>query len=863
MGNTVVIDTKRGKIIRVRPLHYDEKQSWESLNPWTIEARGKSFTVPRKTFSSPMLMTFKNSVNSPNNILYPLKRVDWSPENPNTQNRGKSKFKKITWDEATDIIASEIKRIQDKYGPYAILCQMDGHGESKNNAIRHGGASIMLDYTGGWTQLARNPDSWEGWVWGAKHTWGQERVGKMVNHINVWTEALRNTELTVHWGDGETTPLTRTIPMASQLMYWCDQVGIETVYVDPGLNYAASVHGPNHHAKWIPTLPNTDAALFLALSYVWITEGTYDEDFVRDTNYCIGFDKWEAYVLGDEDGIPKTPAWASERTGIPEYTIKALARRWASRITSTAGSNYGSGFRGLFSSEPASMLVHSLAMQGLGTPGVYQLTYIEVGAQGLPGCHSVGTQQAPGFYYGYSVNAAKARSSAPTPLQFFPKPLYSQALLDHDTSNPLAFNCKDHCTREEQFVLWYYPAEGGAEIHAIVMDSPCNTVCLQWGQRLTKAFRDSKIEFIWGNHMKLEDDCYYCDVLLPEVNKFETHDFNIDDMSGMFNILLWENTPTAPKGERKTNLECNAEICKKLEEYGGVYEGLYNKFMVNMTYDEMLEVNYDGLRDEIKAQCSLDYLKENQYFVIPCAPDWEDSGFGGFSAYRADPEENPLETQTGKIEFERQDIKEHLPDDRERPPVPHWITGGPGWTHDESLWGERCKDYPMLMVANHPRWREHAQNDDHAWLREIRTCKIKGPDGYLYETVWMNPVDAAARGISTGDIVKIYNDRGTILGGALVWERIIPGAIWQDHGARIDEISRGEIERTGSNNMICPLWGVSQYCLGGEATSGYLIEVEKLSLDEMEQWKKDYPDAFARRYDPAYGLCADAWIVDE
>ena len=102
-------------------------------------------------------------------------------------------------------------------------------------------------------------------------------------------------------------------------------------------------------------------------------------------------------------------------------------------------------------------------------------------------------------------------------------------------------------------------------------------------------------------------------------------------------------------------------------------------------------------------------------------------------------------------------------------------------------------------MSNHPRWRTHAENDDITWTREIRTCKVKGYDGYMYEPVWIHPADAAARGIKDGDIVKLINERGTVLGGAIVWERIMPGVTYQDHGARADMISTeaGRLHRPG------------------------------------------------------------------
>ena len=89
------------------------------------------------------------------------------------------------------------------------------------------------------------------------------------------------------------------------------------------------------------------------------------------------------------------------------------------------------------------------------------------------------------------------------------------------------------------------------------------------------------------------------------------------------------------------------------------------------------------------------------------------------------------------------------------------------------------------MMSNHGRWRVHAQCDDISWTREVTTCKVTGPDGYKYEPIWINPRDAETREIKTGDIVKIFNERGTVLTGAIVWERIIQGAVSVDPMDRV------------------------------------------------------------------------------
>jgi anaerobic selenocysteine-containing dehydrogenase len=141
---------------------------------------------------------------------------------------------------------------------------------------------------------------------------------------------------------------------------------------------------------------------------------------------------------------------------------------------------------------------------------------------------------------------------------------------------------------------------------------------------------------------------------------------------------------------------------------------------------------------------------------------------------------------------------------------------------------------------------------------------VRGWDGYLYEPVWINPQEDRKRGINNGDIVKLYNQRGIVLGGAIVWERIMPGVVYQDHGARADIIhagANGYIDRGGANNLISPENGISKNCWG-MATSGFLAEVQKVTQVEMEEWKKLYPDAFTREYDPASGLRFNAWVVE-
>jgi trimethylamine-N-oxide reductase (cytochrome c) len=139
--------------------------------------------------------------------------------------------------------------------------------------------------------------------------------------------------------------------------------------------------------------------------------------------------------------------------------------------------------------------------------------------------------------------------------------------------------------------------------------------------------------------------------------------------------------------------------------------------------------------------------------------------------------------------------------------------------------------------------------------------KVTGPDGYKYEPCWLNPKEAEKRGIKNGDIVKVFNERGIVLAGAYVTERLRDGVAYMDHGARHDPIKTGAIERGGAINTITPGAVTSENCVG-QIGGGYLVEVQKVSGEEMDRWRRDFPAAFERKYDAAAGLRVDAWIVD-
>jgi anaerobic selenocysteine-containing dehydrogenase len=838
-ANTGVIDVNNGKIVRIRPLHYDWKFDPKQFNPWKMEARGKTFEPTMKSLIPPFSLGYKNRVYSPNRILYPMKRVDWNPKGErNPQNRGSSKYVRISWDEALDIIVSEIKRVHQEYGPYAVLSQGDGHGETKVIHGPHGCQNRLLTLLGGFTFQARNADSWEGWYWGAKHAWGCEFVGQMEPVINAIPDIVENADQVLFWGcDPETTSWGFDGQMASRLCYWFTELGIKNIYICPDLNYGAAVHAD----KWIPIRPNTDAALQLAIAYLWIKKGTYDREYIN--THTIGFDKFEAYVMGKEDGIPKTPEWAEEKTTIPTRIIKALARAWASKITSIAHGNGGPAIRGAFATENGRLEVLLLAMQGLGKPGVHQVKMMEWGrrltrdtdpmplSKVIPNVFTVSLGAM-----NFSTNKLGTSSTAtPLPRQIIPKLLIHDALLKAPLTwygNTMAMSKVD-----DQFVKYNYPVEGCSEVHMIWTDTPCWITCWNDSNSYIKGLRSPKIEFILAQHPWLENDCLFADVILPVSTKFELNDIASDNMSGQFHLILNESKCIEARGESKSDYEIVCMIAEKL--------GLLKEYTQSLSIEDRIKLGFEN--SGVQKLVSYEEFKAKDYFVVPTDPEWKKYP-PGLRKFYEDPENNKLTTPTGKIEFYSQKLADHFPDDKERPPVPHWIERSE--SHDERVSSERAQQYPLLIVSNHPKWRVHANHDDMTWLREIPTCKVRGPDCYLYEPLWINPLDAAARGIRSGDVVKVFNERGAVLGGAYVTERIMEGTVYMDHGARYDPIIPGELDRGGAINTITP-HNITSKNATGMVVSGFLVQVEGADLDGLRQ---KYPEAFKRKYHPGSGL---------
>jgi anaerobic dimethyl sulfoxide reductase subunit A len=250
-----------------------------------------------------------------------MKRKNWEPGGGKKELRGKDEWVRISWDEALDIVASEMKRIIETYGSESIL-------EVGSTLSR------LTSMTGGATKTW-GTTSWGTWYYtgpmiglgdGLSATSHNDRLDMM------------NSQLIVLWG---ANPAWSSQGNNMKYYYDAKKAGAKFIFLDPFYNDTAMILAD----EWVPVRPGTDHALTLGMAYTLITEDDpltnplIDWDFL---NRCtVGFDadhvpagadpqeNFKDYVLGTYDGEPKTPEWASEICGVPPEKISEIAREIA------------------------------------------------------------------------------------------------------------------------------------------------------------------------------------------------------------------------------------------------------------------------------------------------------------------------------------------------------------------------------------------------------------------------------------------------------------------------------------------------------------------------------------------------------
>jgi trimethylamine-N-oxide reductase (cytochrome c) len=831
---------------RIEPLEL----SADDAASWAIEARGKVFSPPRIARVSPYTLSERARNYASSRLLYPLKRVDFDPQGDRkAENRGKSGYKQISWDEALDILTSEIKRIHGNYGPGAILTTPSSHHNWGNIGYRFSAYSRFMSILGA-IFAEHNPDSWEGWLWGATHAWGYAwRLG-VPEQYDLLEDALKNTELIVFWSsDPNATSGIYNGHESTIRRFWLKELGVKMVFIDPYYNSTAM----NFADKWFAPRPGTDAALAAAIAYVWLTEDLYDKDYVEKKTY--GFDKWRDYILGKEDNLPKTPEWAEKESGLPAREIKALARDWARKKTMLAAGGvggWGGACRTAYATEWTRMMVLLQAMQGMGKPGIN----IWSTTQGVPfnaGFYFPG--YAEGGMCGDPLNTAAMgqllpRGMIPHPVRstvndgggaHIPRVLVPECIMNP----PQEWRGKGFCgaSTETQFKKYKYPEDGFSEIKMFWRYGGSYIGTMNNTNRWVKMYQSPRLEFVVNQSVWMEGEAKYADLILPACTNYERWDigewanpagYGVHKSSGCnHRIIVLQKKCIEPLGESKPDYDIFAMVARRLGFYDKYTEG-------GLTERDWIKRMFAA--SDLPTHISWEDFEKKGYFIVPVPQDYKptpamrwfaegrkkdtpDPGPNGGAIQGLPDREGNMGTQTGKIEFESLSLKRFDPNDRERPPVPKYI---PSWEghHTRKLFSR----YPLQLITPHPQYSFHTMHDSkETWINEIPEHRIKAKDGYYYWVMRINPRDAKPRGIKEGDLIRGYNDRGAVLFSARITERIRPGTVHSYESCAIYE-PIGEPgkspDKAGCVNILTPHRFISKNACG-MAPNSCLIEIEK------------------------------------
>ena len=511
--------------------------------------------------------------------------------------------------------------------------------------------------------------------------------------------------------------------------------------------------------------PNTDTALFLALANVLYTENLYDRTFV--SAYTVGFDTFADYLNGKTDGQPKTPEWAAAITDIPAPTIRGLARRMARSRTILIGGY--SLQRASHGEQPVWMMVALAAMLGqIGLPGGgVQLDF--PGGLGVP----VGSApRLPGLPAG--TNPVK---------DFVPLNLWADLV-----ANPGKTVDYDGRTIT-------YP-----DIKMIYWAGMNNFNQAQNTNAVVQAIQRPEVivvqDYAWTPTAK------HADIVLPATTLLERNDLLATDR---FIVAMQQAVP--PVFEARHDFDICAALAERL--------GFGAQYTEGKDEGAWLRQLYAAAQQQGKSRGldvpDFDAFWEQGYLEFPVADSANQ--FVAYAQFRADPANHPLGTPSGKIEIVSQKIASYKYDDV--PAHPTWLPPS------EWLGSPLAKRYPLHMLSPHPKDRLHSQLD--------QTRLRQGYEVGAREPIWINPQDAAARGIADGALVRVFNGRGQTLAGAVVTARTRRGVVVLREGAWYDPLvpgSAGTLDRHGNANNLTSA-GPSSKLSGGNPTNSVLVEVEK------------------------------------
>ncbi|CAM3653633.1 biotin transporter BioY [Rouxiella silvae] len=753
---TYRVTTTEGALTAIDPVEWDR-------NPSAI---GKSLV---------------GAVDGPSRIRRPAVRLGYLQHGRDSRHgRGKEPFVEVSWDTALKLVADELTRVKKAHGNEAFYA--GSYGWSSAGRFHHAQSQLhrFFNQLGGYT--------------GSTNTYSLAAAERLLPHIigdldvlqkqhTHWPVLAEHCELFVAIGG---LPLRNAQVNGGgandhSLKHWLGQMqqnGTQFINVSPVKNDLSGVT----NAEWLSLKPGSDTALLLALSYVLIEESLYNDAFVN--SHTVGFSPFKAYLLGQQDGVAKTPAWAAALTGVDEDTIRQLARKMTTKRTminiAWSLQRARQGEQTFWATVALAALIGQIGTHGGGLGFAYASTNL-AGAQRR-------TFSGPRFPAGHNAISDK-----------IPVARLSDMLLN--PGGDYQFDGQDCRYPDIRVVYW----AGGNAFHH---HQDLNRLVDAWRQPDTVIVHEQ----YWTSQAK------FADIVFPATTSLEREDIGSASNDG-FMIAMRQHI--APQGESRDDYAIFSALAERLGFGESFTEGRDAAAWIRHLYEgSMPRAQADGIElppfDEFWQRGKLEYAlpDEPQIFL---------------KAFRDNPEASPLTTPSGKIEIFSQTVADFGYE--ECPGHPFW------YEKEEAKQREITANWPLHLLSSQPRTRLHSQYD-HGSVS--RSSKVQDR-----EPLWLHPHDAAARGIIEGSVVKVFNHRGAILAGVHLSEDVRPGVVQMATGAWYDPQDpqkNGSLDKHGNPNVLTEDSGSSRLGQGCSAQSCW-VEIAAWS-EELPQVTAFQPPQF-------------------
>jgi anaerobic dimethyl sulfoxide reductase subunit A len=747
-----------------------------------------------------------SNILSADRVKYPMKRKGWSPDNPNGEMRGRDEWERISWDEAMEILVSEMKKVLDQYGTRGILST----GYADIGDTYYDQMESLLNYLGG----------------ALHHDFATVSLGSwplvelfMTGGLFDAPDYMALQESDMHFYFGCNWQANKGGNTTYQLNH-AREGGAKVVIVDPWLNQTAQGIAD----EWVPIRPGTDTVFVLGMAYHQIANNLHDQAYLD--KYCIGFDaehmpesapkedNFKDYVLGTYDGTPKTPEWAAAICGVPAETTKRLAEELAA--TEKIAFFAGQSTTKIPAGEMFGQVFYTFAfMNGSpGTPGSYA---------SWVGLHE-GMSVLSSVKAGDSSNGKGLNPVNPlTPPSFVTSPNWSE-ITDWDSWDKIEFSeCWVSCL-EGAYGRDIWP--GGKkplDIHMIYTGGYQNSLnSLPNTMKAIEFFR--KVDFVVGMNPYFCPSVQYADLVLPITTWWEKGELAWTNNS---DVVYWADRIIEPLYESRTEAQVATDLATALgldvaevvtmspaeQTYYSLIDAAYatdayGSFspLFTVTQEDIDALGVEGTPQE--GIMTVAEFKEKGFYKPKRAKD-DALTYIPYLGFITDPVLSPAATGSGKFEIYCPTLAAVVNSYGFSviAPIGKWQ-----FTPDHGQ-GAQTDEYPLLLWTPHSLRRAHTVDDSVTSLREA-----------FPQECFMSTIDAEARGIKNGDLVLMSSPYGKVLRPAKVMPTVIPGSVALQDGAWTTIDENTGIDIAGNPNVLQAPAASGQ---GVQAWTGTICQVEK------------------------------------